>query len=76
MVIRLASNFGFGAVGSQITFGFKYSVILGDLTRNDPKGECDSLTGSHLISSFITAACSNLNEESRVSPTLASRGVA
>ena len=37
------------------------------------KGECDSLTGSHLINSLITAACSNLNEESRVSrmPTLA-----
>ena len=41
------------------------------------KGECDSLTGSYLISLLITAACSNLNEESRVShePTLASRGV-
>ena len=39
------------------------------------KGECDSLTGSHLISSLIMAACSNCNEESRVSrvPTLASR---
>ena len=37
------------------------------------KGECDSLTGSHLISGLITVACSNLNEESRVSrvPTLA-----
>ena len=30
-------------------------------------GECDSLTGSYLISLLITAACSNLNEESRVS---------
>ena len=38
-------------------------------------GECDS--GSYLISLLITAACSNLNEESRVSRelTLASRGV-
>ena len=46
-LVRLASNFGFGAVGSQITciyqislksesVGFKFSVILGDLTRNDP----------------------------------------
>ena len=42
------------------------------------KGECDSLTGSHLISGLITVACSNLNEESRVSrvPTLATHGVA
>ena len=41
------------------------------------KGECDSLTGSYLVSLLITAACSNLNEESRVSrePTLTSRGV-
>ena len=40
------------------------------------KGECDSLTGSHLISGLITVACSNLNEESRVSrvPTLATHG--
>ena len=40
------------------------------------KGECDSLTGSHLISSLIKdRTCSNLNEESLVSrvPTLASR---
>ena len=46
-LVRLASNVGFGAVGSQITcipmslksesVGFKFSVILGDLTRNDPK---------------------------------------
>ena len=44
----------------------------------EQKEECDSLTGSHLICSSITAACSNLNKESRVShvPTLTSRGVA
>ena len=38
------------------------------------KGECDSLTGSDLIGSLITASYSNLNEESRVShdPTLVS----
>ncbi len=31
------------------------------------KGDCDSLTGSYLISLLIMDACSNLNEESRVS---------
>ena len=45
-LVRLASNFGFDAVGSQITcqislksesVGFKFSVILGDLTQNDPQ---------------------------------------
>ena len=48
-LVRLASDFGFGAVGSQIAMlhvyqislksesvGFKFSVILGDLTRSDP----------------------------------------
>ena len=38
-LVRLASNFGFGAVGSQISLksesvGFN---PLGDLTQNDPK---------------------------------------
>ena len=41
------------------------------------KGECDSLTGSQVISSLITAVCSNLNEESRMSwvATLASHAM-
>ena len=48
--------FGFGAVGSQITciyqislksesVGFKLSVILGDLTRNDPVLLFGTVTG-------------------------------
>ena len=48
------------------------------LLKIDPWGECDNLTGSHLISGLMTVTCSNLNEESRVSrvPTLATHGVA
>ncbi len=42
------------------------------------KRKCDSLSGSYLISTLITATYSNLNEESRVSHerTLVSRRVA
>ena len=53
-----------------MTFNFFVTYLL------CVKGECDSLTGSHLISGLITVACSHLNEESRVSrvPTLATHG--
>ena len=52
------------------------TCVISGPTQFDNFRKC-SLTGSYLISLLITAACSNLNEESRVprEPTLASRGV-